>query len=146
MPVLLAVGLSICSYKLELTSKFGAHGTRAASSSAAKQAGVPIMGILSTGGWSSECTFARHYRVLLKRKMRLLKQFVRILLIELSVKLLRLRKFFFLTLLRLYVDTLTLFGLWLKCFIVPFISLTCIYHGFKISHDPSSRWRKKLQN
>ena len=30
------------------TSKFGAHSTRATSSSAAKQAGVPIMNILST--------------------------------------------------------------------------------------------------
>ena len=45
------------------TSKFGAHNTRAASSSAAKQAGVPIMDILSSGGCSSERTFARHYSV-----------------------------------------------------------------------------------
>ena len=43
------------------TSKFGAHSTRAASSSAAKQAGVPIIDTLSTGGWSSERTFAGHY-------------------------------------------------------------------------------------
>ena len=43
------------------TSNFGAYSTRAASSSAAKQAGVPIMDILSTEGWSSERTFARHY-------------------------------------------------------------------------------------
>lgn len=42
------------------TSKFGAHSTRAASSSLAKQAGVPIIDILSTGGRSSERTFARY--------------------------------------------------------------------------------------
>ena len=34
------------------TSTFSAHSTRAASFSAAKQAGVPIMDILSTGRWS----------------------------------------------------------------------------------------------
>lgn len=50
------------------TSKFGAHSTRTASSSAAKQAGVPIMDILSTGGWSSERTFARHYSVPIQKK------------------------------------------------------------------------------
>ena len=50
------------------TSKFGAHSTRAASSFAAKQAGVPIMDILITGGWSSERTFARHYSVPIQKK------------------------------------------------------------------------------
>lgn len=50
------------------TSKFSAHSTRAASSSAAKKAGVPIMDILSTGGWSSERTFARHYHVPIVKK------------------------------------------------------------------------------
>ena len=50
------------------TSNFGAHSTRAASSSAAKQAGVPIVDILSTGGWSSERTFVRHYSVPIKKK------------------------------------------------------------------------------
>ena len=50
------------------SSKFGAHSTRAASSSAAKQAGVPIMDILSTGEWSSERTFARHYSVPIQKK------------------------------------------------------------------------------
>lgn len=50
------------------TSKFGAHSTRAASSSAAKQAGVPIMDILSTGGWSSERTFPSHYSVPFQKK------------------------------------------------------------------------------
>ena len=50
------------------TSEFGAHSTQAASSSAAKLAGVPIMDILSTGGWSSERTFARHYSVPIQKK------------------------------------------------------------------------------
>lgn len=50
------------------TSKFGAHSTRAASSSAAKQAGVPIMDILNTGAWSSERTFVRHYSVPIQKK------------------------------------------------------------------------------
>ena len=50
------------------TTKFGAHNTWAASSSAANQAGAPIMDILSTGGWSSERTFARHYSVPIQKK------------------------------------------------------------------------------
>ncbi|KAK2555415.1 hypothetical protein P5673_023060 [Acropora cervicornis] len=61
------------------TSKFGAHSvtllfmrysrsTRAASSPAAKEAVVPIMDILGTGGWSSERTFARHYSVSIKKE------------------------------------------------------------------------------
>ena len=50
------------------SSKFGAHSTRATSSSAAKQAGVPIMDILSIGEWSSERTFARHYSVPIQKK------------------------------------------------------------------------------
>ena len=50
------------------TSRFGAHSTRAASSSAAKKAGVPIMDVLSTGGWSSERVFARHYSVPIQNK------------------------------------------------------------------------------
>ena len=44
------------------------QGTRAASSSAAKQVGVPIMDILRTGAWSSERTFARHYSVHIRKK------------------------------------------------------------------------------
>ena len=46
-------GIDIDSYK--------AHSTRAASTSAALQNGVPIDTILQTGGWSSEATFARYY-------------------------------------------------------------------------------------
>ena len=47
-------------------SKFGAHSTRAASFCAGKKGGVPIMDILSTGGWSSERTFVRKLFVTLK--------------------------------------------------------------------------------
>ena len=50
------------------TSRFRAHSTRAASSSAAKKAEVPIMDVLSTGGWSSERVFARHYSVPIQNK------------------------------------------------------------------------------
>ena len=50
------------------TSKFGAHSTRAAFSSAAKQAGGRIMDILSTGGWSTERTFASHYSVTIQKR------------------------------------------------------------------------------
>lgn len=49
-------------------SKFGAHSSRAASFSAARQAGVPIMGIPRTGEWSSERTLARHYSVPIQKK------------------------------------------------------------------------------
>ena len=45
------------------TDKFGAHSTRAASSSAATRGGVPVSDILNTGGWSSEKTFAKHYNL-----------------------------------------------------------------------------------
>ena len=79
------------------TSNFGAHSTRAASSSAAKQAGVPIMDILSTGGWSSERTFAKHYSVPIKKKNTfaeaICNTWARILFVDLSVKLLQLPVF-----------------------------------------------------
>jgi len=42
-------------------SVFKAHSIRSASTSAASELGVPITDILSTAGWSSDCTFARHY-------------------------------------------------------------------------------------
>ncbi|GFO39548.1 reverse transcriptase/ribonuclease h/methyltransferase [Plakobranchus ocellatus] len=41
---------------------FTAHSTRAASTSAAARAGLPLASILNSAGWSSECTFARFYR------------------------------------------------------------------------------------
>ena len=44
------------------------NSTRAASSSTAKEAGVPLMVILSTGGWSSERTFAKHYSISIKKE------------------------------------------------------------------------------
>jgi hypothetical protein len=43
--------------------KFSAHSTRAASSSAAKQNGVPIREILNKAGWSSEKTFLKFYNL-----------------------------------------------------------------------------------
>ena len=43
------------------TSKFGAHSTRAASSSAAKKAGVPLSDIMKAAGWSRSSTFERFY-------------------------------------------------------------------------------------
>jgi hypothetical protein len=42
-------------------SVFKAHSTRSASKSAASELGVPITDILSTVGWSSDCTFTTHY-------------------------------------------------------------------------------------
>jgi hypothetical protein len=42
-------------------SVFKAHSTRSASTSAASELGVTITDILSTAGWSSDCTFATHY-------------------------------------------------------------------------------------
>ena len=39
-------------------TRFKPHSIRAASSSAASQANVPLATILRTAGWSSECTFA----------------------------------------------------------------------------------------
>lgn len=42
-------------------SVFKAHSTRSASTSAACDLGVPISDILDTAGWSSDCTFAKHY-------------------------------------------------------------------------------------
>lgn len=42
-------------------SKFSSHSTRAASTSAASRAGIPIQNILSTAGWSSDCVFAQYY-------------------------------------------------------------------------------------
>ena len=82
------------------TTKFGAHCTRAASSSAAKQAGVPIMDILRTGGGHQNAPLLGIIVYLFKRKIILLKLFVtfKISLIDLSVKLLLLPIFFFLTL------------------------------------------------
>lgn len=44
------------------TEVFTAHSTRAASTSAASHAGVPISTILEAAGWSQECTFARFYK------------------------------------------------------------------------------------
>ena len=58
------------------TSKFGAHSTRAASSSAAKQAGVPIMDILSTGDGPQNAPLLGTIVYLFKRKVSLLKLFV----------------------------------------------------------------------
>ena len=43
------------------TSIFGAHSTRAASSSAAKKAGVPLSDIMRAAGWSRSSTFERFY-------------------------------------------------------------------------------------
>ena len=43
------------------TNKFGAHSTRAASSSAAAKAGVPIQTILKQGSWKSSNTFTKWY-------------------------------------------------------------------------------------
>ena len=43
------------------TDKFGAHSTRAASTSAAVERGVSIATILKTAGWSNESTFAKFY-------------------------------------------------------------------------------------
>ena len=43
--------------------KFSAHSTRAASSSAAKQNGVPVGEILKRAGWSSEKTFLKFYNL-----------------------------------------------------------------------------------
>ncbi|XP_067682740.1 uncharacterized protein [Haliotis asinina] len=45
------------------TSVFCAHSTRAAASSAASVAQVPITDILRTAGWTSGQTFAKHYRL-----------------------------------------------------------------------------------
>ena len=43
------------------TTIFKSHSTRAASSSAASAAGVPLDEILSQGGWSNCSTFKRFY-------------------------------------------------------------------------------------
>lgn len=43
------------------TQVFGAHSTRAASTSAAASRGVPMDVILKAAGWSSESTFSRFY-------------------------------------------------------------------------------------
>ncbi|XP_067664507.1 uncharacterized protein [Haliotis asinina] len=45
------------------TSVFCAHSARAAASSAASVAQVPITDILRTAGWTSAQTFAKHYRL-----------------------------------------------------------------------------------
>ena len=44
------------------TKQFSAHGTRAASTSAALSSGVPVDVVLLAAGWSSESTFTRFYR------------------------------------------------------------------------------------
>ena len=44
------------------TQIFSAHSTRGAASSKAAAAGVPVESIMQTAQWSSESTFARHYR------------------------------------------------------------------------------------
>ena len=44
------------------TSKFGPHSTRAASSSAAAKAGVPIQVILKQGAWKTANTFTKWYK------------------------------------------------------------------------------------
>ena len=43
-------------------TRFKPHSIRAASSSAASQASVPLATILRTAGWSSECVFAQYYQ------------------------------------------------------------------------------------
>jgi len=43
-------------------SRFKPHSIRAASSSAASQANVPLTTILRTAGWSSKCTFVQYYQ------------------------------------------------------------------------------------
>ena len=43
------------------TSTFGAHSTRAASTSAAKAHNVSITTIMKSAGWSSESTFRKFY-------------------------------------------------------------------------------------
>ena len=47
--------------KAGINQQFGAHSTRAASTSAARQRGVPISVILKTAGWSNAGTFDRFY-------------------------------------------------------------------------------------
>ena len=44
------------------TQQFGAHSTRAASTSAAATCGVPVDVLLRAAGWSSESTFSRFYK------------------------------------------------------------------------------------
>lgn len=44
------------------TTKFGAHSTRAASTSAAARAGTPLEVILESAGWSNCGTFATFYQ------------------------------------------------------------------------------------
>ena len=44
------------------TTVFGAHSTRSASTTAASAAGAPVDLIMSVAGWSSERTFANHYK------------------------------------------------------------------------------------
>ncbi len=43
------------------TSIFTPHSLRAASTSAAARKGVPLQTILTTAGWSNECTFRKYY-------------------------------------------------------------------------------------
>ena len=44
------------------TQQFGAHSTRAVSTSAAATCGVPVDVLLRAAGWSSESTFSRFYK------------------------------------------------------------------------------------
>ena len=43
------------------TDKFKAHSVRAASTSAAKAANVPILTIMKSAGWKLESTFRKFY-------------------------------------------------------------------------------------
>ena len=43
------------------TKIFGAHSTRAAATSKAKQLSVPIADIMKKAGWSRKSTFAKFY-------------------------------------------------------------------------------------
>ena len=44
-----------------ITDKFKPHSTRAASTSAALEKGVPLLDIIKTAGWSNAKTFAKYY-------------------------------------------------------------------------------------
>jgi len=48
------------------TSTFGAHSTRAASTSAAKAQKLSITTIMDSAGWYSENTFMKYYKAIFK--------------------------------------------------------------------------------
>lgn len=50
------------------TSVYKAHSTRAASTSAAKKAGIPIDLIMKAADWSSDSTFVKHYQRTVNKK------------------------------------------------------------------------------